>query len=183
MKQNVLLVRNHNMLANIILFCVCALTSSISVMTRVCAHKPSTLPSSHTNMRCGSTLIANECMSCYKVWPLVTKTTCCSADVYTVDSQQRNQSFNQPCLVSVSPLLSHTHSNRGELQSSASGKDFSSRRDGSARWVIWPRRTRGATLKSDSPHRPTILDGFTFQGQKKIKPHLLTQKRNSLKWF
>ncbi len=75
--------------------------------------KPSTLLSSHTNMHCGSTLIANECMFCYKVWPLVTKSTCCSADVNTVASQQHNQSGNKPCWVSVFPSrslsLTHTH--------------------------------------------------------------------------
>lgn len=170
MKQNVLLVKSqHACKYHTYFVCVCALTSSISVMTRICTHKPFTSPFSHTNTHCGSMLMANECMSCYKVWPLVTKTTCCSADVYTVASQQRNQACNQPCWVSVPPSLAHTHSNRGELQSSKLGKDFSSRQDGSARWVIWPRWTRGATLKWDAPHRPAILDGFGFQGHKENK--------------
>lgn len=93
-------------------YCVCvqwALTSSISVMTLICAHKPFTSLFSQTNPLWGSKLIANECMSCHKVWPLVTKTTCCSADVYTVASQQRNQACNQPCWVSVPPSFAHTH--------------------------------------------------------------------------
>ncbi len=209
-KQNVLLVRNRNMLANIILcLCVCTDIKYISHDMFVYTRKPFTLLSSHTNMHCGSTLIANECMFCYKVWPLVTKTTCCSADVNTVGSQQHNQSGNKPCWVSVFPSRSlslththtliegnyravcrvsththaHTHTNRGELQSSVSGKDFCSRQDSSARWVIWPRRTLGDTLKSDSPHRPAILDGFGFLGHKQCKASCIEKKQHGLKWF
>jgi len=71
--------------------------------------------------------------------------------------------------VSAFLQLLHTHSNSGELQSSKLGKDFSPRKDGSARWVIWPRQIYGATQKWDARHGPAILDGFGFRGHKENK--------------